>query len=112
MFFSLWSPISSGISLWWWACLFWLLPVPTFLFRMGIPDFLPRSIDVKVGDFPDDVSSINIVKSLLNFFEEKADFKVVAVQQCPNKIARVTFEEGGRLLRLILWTTSLSLFGG
>ena len=88
------------------------MPVPTFPFRMGIPDFLPRSIDVKLGDFPDDVSSIDIVKSLLDFFEENADFKVVAVQQCPNKIAWLTFEEGGRQLRLILWTTSLSLFGG
>ena len=94
-FFSLWSPISSGVSLWCWACLFWPLPVLTFPFRMGIPDFLPRSIDVKLGDFPEGVSSIDIVKSLLDFFEENADFKVVAVQQCPNKIARVTFEEGG-----------------
>ena len=81
---------------------FLALPVLTFLFRMGIPGFLPRSIDVKVGDFPDDVSGTDIVKSLLDFFEENADFKVVAVQQCPNKIARVTFEEGGRQLRLIL----------
>ena len=74
---------------------FLALPVPTFPFRMGIPGFLPRSIDVKVGDFPDDVSSLDIVKALLEFFEEKAQFKVVAVQQCPGKIARVTFEEGG-----------------
>ena len=74
---------------------FLALLVPTFPFRMRTPDFLPRSIDVKVGDFPDDVSSIDIVKSLLDFFVENTDFKVVAVQQCPNKIARVTFEEGG-----------------
>ena len=56
---------------------------------------MPRSIDIKLGDFPDDVSSIDIVKSLLHFFEEKAQFKVVAIEQCPNKIARVTFDEGG-----------------
>ena len=47
---------------------FLALPVPTFPFRMGIPGFLPHSIDVKLGDFPDDVSSIDIVKSLLDFF--------------------------------------------
>lgn len=60
---------------------------------------MPRSIDIKLGDFPDDVSSIDIVKSLLDFFEEKAQFKVVAIQQCPNKIARVTFDEGGEVAR-------------
>ena len=91
---------------------FLALPIPTYPFRMGIPGFLPRSIDVKLGDFPDDVSSIDIVKSLLDLFEEHAQFKVVAVQQCPNKIARVTFEEGGRRLRMILWTRGLSSFGG
>ena len=37
-----------------------------------------------------------ILRSLFwNFFEEKAQFKVVAIQRCPNKIACVTFEEGG-----------------
>lgn len=91
---------------------FLALPVPTFPIRMGIPGFLPRSIDVKVGDFPDDVSSLDIVKALLEFFQEKAQFKVVAVQQCPGKIARVTFEEGGRRLRTILWTRSFSSLRG
>ena len=95
MFFSLWLPISSGVSLWCWACLFWPLPILTSPCRMGTPDFLPRSIDVKLGDFPEGVSSLDIVRSLLEFFQKNADFKVVAVQQCPNKIARVTFEEGG-----------------
>ena len=75
--------------------LFLALAVLTFPFRMGISDFLPRSMDVKLGVFPEGVSSLDIVKSLLDFFQENADFKVVAVQQCPNKIARVTFEEGG-----------------
>ena len=99
VFSFLWSPIPSGVSLGFRACLFWPLPVPTFPFKMGVPGFLPRSIDIKLGDFPDDVSSIDIVKSLLDFFEEKAQFKVVAIQQCPNKIARVTFDEGGEVAR-------------
>ena len=51
---------------------FLAVPVPTFPVRMGIPGFLPRSIDVKLGVFPDDVSSFDIVKSLLDFFEENA----------------------------------------
>lgn len=75
VFSFLWSPIPSGVSLGFRACLFWPLPVPTFPFKMGVPGFLPRSIDIKLGDFPDDVSSIDIVKSLLDFFEEKAQFK-------------------------------------
>ena len=48
------------------------MPVSTFPFKMGFPGFLPHSIDIKLGDFPDDVSSIDIVKSLLDFFEENA----------------------------------------
>lgn len=99
VFSFLWSPIPSGVSLGFRACLFWPFPVPTFPFKMGVPGFLPRSIDIKLGDFPDDVSSIDIVKSLLDFFEEKSQFKVVAIQQCPNKIARVTFDEGGEVAR-------------
>ena len=70
MFFSLWLPISSGVSLWCWACLFWPLPILTSPCRMGTPDFLPRSIDVKLGDFPEGVSSLDIVRSLLEFFQK------------------------------------------
>ena len=62
---------------------------------MGISGRFERSIDIKLGEFPDGTSDLDIAKSLLDFFEEKAQFKVVAIQQCPNKIARVTFEEGG-----------------
>ena len=78
---------------------FLALACSDFSLQDGGPWFLPRSIDIKLGDFPDDVSSIDIVKSLLDFFEEKAQFKVVAIQQCPNKIARVTFDEGGEVAK-------------
>lgn len=62
---------------------------------MGISGHFERCIDIKLGEFPDGPSDYDIAKSLLDFFEEKAQFKVVAIQWCPNKIARVTFEEGG-----------------
>lgn len=38
--------------------------------------------------------SIDTAKSPLDFFAEEAQFKVVAIPQCPNHIAHVTFEEG------------------
>ena len=62
---------------------------------MGISGRFECSIDIKLGEFPDGPSDYDIAKSLLDFFEEKAQFKVVAIQQCPNKIARVTIKEGG-----------------
>lgn len=62
---------------------------------MGISRRFERSIDIKPGVFPDSPSDNDIGKFLLDFFEEKAQFKVVAIQQCPNKIAHVSFEEVG-----------------
>ena len=62
---------------------------------MGFSGFLSRSIDIKLGVFPDKPSDSDIAKSLWDFFNDVAQFKVVAIQRCPNRIARVTFEEGG-----------------
>lgn len=62
---------------------------------MGSSGFLSRSIDIKLGVFPDKPSDSDIAKSLWDFFNDAAQFKVVAIQRCPNRIARVTFEEGG-----------------
>ena len=62
---------------------------------MGISGRFERCIDIKLGEFPDGPSDYDIAKSLFDFFEEKAQFKVVAIQPCPKKIASVTFEEGG-----------------
>ena len=66
-----------------------------FLFEMGSSGFLSRSIDVKLGAFPDRPSDGDIARSLWDFFKDNAQFRVVAIQRCPNRIARVTFEEGG-----------------
>ena len=66
---------------------------------MGISGRFECSIDIKLGEFPDGPSDYDIAKSLLDFFEEKAQFKVVAIQRCPNKIARVTIKEGGEVAK-------------
>ena len=75
--------------------LFLVLALSDFLFEMGSSGFLSRSIDVKLGVFPDKPSDSDVAKSLWDFFNEAAQFKVVAIQRCPNRIARVTFEVGG-----------------
>ena len=62
---------------------------------MVVPRVLTRSIDVKLGVFPEGTSIFDTAKALRDYFAEEAQFKVVAIQQCPNRIARVTFEEGG-----------------
>ena len=74
---------------------FWSSPFSDFLLEMGSSGFLSRSIDVKLGVFPDKPSDSDVAKSLWDFFNEAAQFKVVAIQRCPNRIARVTFEVGG-----------------
>ena len=58
-----WSPIPTGVSLGSGRGLF--LPFSDFPFKMGIPGFLTRSIDIKLGDFPDEPSDGDIAKSLL-----------------------------------------------
>ena len=62
---------------------------------MVIPRVLTRSIDIKLGVFPEGTSISDTAKALRDFFAEEAQFAVVAIQQCPSRIARVTFEEGG-----------------
>ena len=64
-------------------------------FMMVIPRALTRSIDIKLGAFPEGTSIFDTAKALRDYFAKEADFEVVAIQQCPNRIARVTFEEGG-----------------
>ena len=87
------SPIPSGVGLWVWP--FLVLAFSDFPFEMGSSGFFSRSIDVKLGVFPDKPSDSDVAKSLWDFFNEAAQFKVVAIQRCPNRIARVTFEVGG-----------------
>ena len=61
---------------------------------MVVPRVFTRSIDVKLGVFPEGTSIFDTAKTLRDYFAEEAQFRVVAIQQCPNPIARVTFEEG------------------
>ena len=74
---------------------FWALTFSYFPFVMVVPRVLTRSIDVKLGVFPEGTSIFDTAKALWDYFAEEAQFKVVAIQQCPNRIARVTFVEGG-----------------
>ena len=90
-FRSLFCPSGVGLRVW----PFLVLAFFDFLFEMGSSGFLSRSIDVKLGVFPDKPSDSDVAKSLWDFFNDAAQFKVVAIQRCPNRIARVTFEVGG-----------------
>ena len=48
------------------------LPFPNFPFMMVVPHILTRSIDIKLGVFPEGTSIFDTAKSLQDFFAEEA----------------------------------------
>ena len=53
---------------------------------------MTRMADLKVNCFAEDASNTDIAKSIVEHFAGQ-NIKVLAIQQCPNKITRVTFED-------------------
>ena len=91
------SPISFGVGT---GSRLWPISF-CFPFVMVFPRVLTRSIDIKLGVFPEGTSISDTAKALRDFFAEEAQFAVVAIQQCPSRIARVTFEEGGEAAKRV-----------
>ena len=58
---------------------------------MSFDDF-GRSADLKVNGFPDGTANADIAKAIVDYFAAQS-IKVHAIQQCLNKIARVTFDD-------------------
>ena len=55
-------------------------------------NYFYRSADLKVNGFAENVTSSDIVKVVVEHFASE-NVKVLSVQQCPGKIARVTFHD-------------------
>ena len=55
-------------------------------------NYLARSVDLKVNAFPEGNVPTDIAKSISDYFVDQ-NIKVLAIQQCPNKVARVIFED-------------------
>ena len=55
-------------------------------------NYLVRSVDLKVNGFPEGNVPNDTAKSVADYFVDQ-NIKVLAIQQCPNKVARVTFED-------------------
>ena len=55
-------------------------------------DYLGRSADLNVNGFPEGTTNTDIAKAIMDYFVGQ-NVKVLAIQQCPNKIARVTFDD-------------------
>ena len=55
-------------------------------------NYMTRTADLKVNCFAEDASNADIAKSIVERFAAQ-NIKVLAIQQCPNKVARVTFED-------------------
>ena len=54
-----------------------------------------RTIDIECRDFPAGTASPDIVQWIVEFFLNKyPDFKVMSVQLCPGRVARVCFDKG------------------
>ena len=54
--------------------------------------YTTRTADLKVNGFADGVTNTDIAKLIVDHFAAQ-NIKVLAIQQCPNKTARVTFED-------------------
>ena len=54
--------------------------------------YMARTADLKVNGFGDDMTPPDIAKAIVDHFKGQ-DVKILAIQQCANKTARVTFEE-------------------
>ena len=54
--------------------------------------YLYRSADLKVNGFAENVTNTDIVKIVVEHFVSE-NVKVLSVQQCSGKIARVTFQD-------------------
>ena len=65
---------------------------PGLTFCVMFHNVLGRAADLKIGNFPEGTTNCDIAQSIVDHF--KADnIKVLSIQQCANKIARVTFED-------------------
>lgn len=58
----------------------------------------PRSrsctVDIECKDFPAGTLSSNVAKWVLEYFvQNHLDFKVVSIQQCPRRVARITSDK-------------------
>lgn len=53
-----------------------------------------RTIDIECKDFPAGTLSSDVAKWVFEYFiTNHPDFKVVSIQQCPGRVARVTFDK-------------------
>ena len=52
-----------------------------------------RTVDLNVGDFPAESSPTDIAKTIVSCYPDHDTLRIVSVQQCPKKVARVTFDK-------------------
>ena len=55
-------------------------------------NYMARSADLKVNGFLEGTTNTDIAKAIVEYFTAQ-NVKIVAIQQCANKIARVTFDD-------------------
>ena len=51
-----------------------------------------KTVDLRVNGFPEGSVNTDIAKAIVDSFAGNDLFNVASVQQCPNKIARATFD--------------------
>ena len=54
--------------------------------------YMARMADLKVNGFGDDMTPPDIAKAIVDYFKGQ-DVTILAIQQCANRTAHVTFEE-------------------
>ena len=73
-----WVPRPSG----WWV----------FVIMVLTPNYMSRSADLKINNFPEQSTNCDVVKVIVDYMTAES-MKILCVQQCANKIARVTFQD-------------------
>ena len=52
-----------------------------------------KTVDLSVGDFPAESSPTDIARAIVECYPDHDTLRVASVQQCPKKVARVTFDK-------------------
>ncbi|PFX27146.1 hypothetical protein AWC38_SpisGene8177 [Stylophora pistillata] len=74
--------------------------------------FLQRSIDIRCCDFPEGTSRATVIGYIDHYFKVESQSSVVAIQECPGGVARVTFAVGDNAAKAFFEEQASVVLGG
>ena len=73
---------------------------------------LQRTIDIRCCDFPEGTSRATVIGYSDDYFKVESQSSVVAIQECPGGVARVTFAVGGDAAKAFFEEQASMVLGG